>query len=144
MIGSIPSVTLARSPTPYPPPTPYPRLVSSSPKLPPPSPDSASITNPRPQVCDLPILTQQKEGSGVVALGCLCAIVFSSLAPLRRQCYSAFYFLTFPAFFTTIYYCTAYATPWILPPLAFYAADVLLRILRWRVVVARVEGRDGG
>ncbi|KAJ6483056.1 hypothetical protein DFH09DRAFT_1106962 [Mycena vulgaris] len=39
---------------------------------------------------DLPILTQQKEGSGVFALGCLCAIVFSSLAPLRRRCYSAF------------------------------------------------------
>ncbi|KAJ6486338.1 hypothetical protein DFH09DRAFT_1291578 [Mycena vulgaris] len=58
---------LARSPTPYP-----------------------SITNPCPQVWDLPILTQQKEGSGVVTLGCLCIIVFSSLAPLRRQCYSAF------------------------------------------------------
>ncbi|KAJ6454238.1 hypothetical protein DFH09DRAFT_1350931 [Mycena vulgaris] len=59
---------------PYAPPTPYPRLV-----------------------WDLPILTQQKEGSGVVALG----------------------FLTFPAFFTTICYRTAYAMPWLLPHLPY-------------------------
>lgn len=53
-------------------------------------------------------------------------------------------FLTFPAFFVTICYHTIYATPWIFPPIAFYAADVFLRVVRWRVVVGRVEGKDGG
>jgi ferric-chelate reductase len=114
-------------------------------------------------VWDLPILTQQKEGSGVAALGCLCVIVLSSIAPIRRWCYSAFLviqyvglvhlsalrshissFLTFPAFFITICYHTLYATPWIFPPIAFYAADVFLRVLRWRVVAARIEAQDGG
>ncbi|KAJ7431080.1 iron reductase [Mycena galericulata] len=98
-------------------------------------------------VYDLPILTQQKECSGVAALGVLCIIVLSSLASLRRWCYSAFlliHYLAFPAFFVTICYHTLYAVPWIFPPLAFYGADLLLRILRWRVVVGRAEARDGG
>ncbi|KAJ7501069.1 hypothetical protein B0H11DRAFT_2275407 [Mycena galericulata] len=98
-------------------------------------------------VYDLPILSQQKEGSGVAALGVLCVIVLSSIAPLRRWCYSAFlviHFLTFPAFFITVCYHTIYAPPWIFPPLAFYGADLLLRIFRWRVVVARVHGLPGG
>ncbi|KAJ7703720.1 ferric reductase like transmembrane component-domain-containing protein [Mycena rosella] len=98
-------------------------------------------------VWDLPILSQQKEGSGVAALACLCVIVLSSIAPVRRRCYSAFlviHFLTFPAFFITICYHTIYATPWIFPPIAFYAADVLLRLLRFRVVATRVKPRDGG
>ncbi|KAJ7710433.1 hypothetical protein B0H17DRAFT_1847 [Mycena rosella] len=98
-------------------------------------------------VWDLPILSQQKEGSGVAALGTLCVLVLSSLAPVRRLCYSGFlviHFLTFPAFFVTICYHTIYAPPWIFAPLAFYGADLLLRLLRFRVVVARVEGREAG
>ncbi|KAJ7361090.1 iron reductase [Mycena albidolilacea] len=98
-------------------------------------------------IFDLPILTQQKESSGVAALATLCIIVLTSVAPVRRWCYSAFlviHFLTFPAFFVTICYHTIYATPWIFPPIAFYAADVFLRVVRWRVVVGRVEGKDGG
>ncbi|KAJ7199408.1 hypothetical protein GGX14DRAFT_661928 [Mycena pura] len=95
-------------------------------------------------IYDLPILSQQKEGSGVAALSVLCVLVLTSAAPLRRWCYSAFlvcHFLTFPAFFITICYHTIYAMPWIVPPVAFYAADLLLRILRWRVVVGRVEAK---
>ncbi|KAJ6566192.1 hypothetical protein B0H19DRAFT_1025025 [Mycena capillaripes] len=95
----------------------------------------------------LPILTQQKEASGVAALGCLCVLVLTSFGVVRRRAYGLFlgvHFLTFPAFFITICYHTIYASPWIFPPLAFYAADVLVRMYRWRVVVARAEGREGG
>ncbi|KAJ7118343.1 hypothetical protein C8R44DRAFT_625928 [Mycena epipterygia] len=98
-------------------------------------------------IWDLPILSQQKEGSGVAALACLCVLVLSSIAPVRRWCYSLFivvHFLTFPAFFITICYHTLYASPWIFPPLAFYGADVVLRLFRFRVVVGRVEAKDGG
>ncbi|KAK6981550.1 iron reductase [Favolaschia claudopus] len=96
-------------------------------------------------VFDLPILTQQKEGSGVAALAALCLIALTSVAPVRRVWWSGFlvlHYLLFPAFFITICYHTIYASPWIFPPLAFYAADLLLRILvRWRVVVGRLEAR---
>ncbi|KAJ7925579.1 hypothetical protein B0H13DRAFT_2248863 [Mycena leptocephala] len=96
---------------------------------------------------DLPILTQQKEASGVAALTTLCLIVITSVAPVRRWCYAGFltvHYLLFPALFVTLCYHTIYATPWIFPPVAFYGADLLVRFLRWRVVVGRVEGRDGG
>ncbi|KAJ6492247.1 iron reductase [Mycena sanguinolenta] len=98
-------------------------------------------------VYNLPILSQQKEGSGVAALATLCVLVLTSFAPVRRRCYSLFlvvHFLTFPAFFVTICYHTIYAPPWIFPPVAFYAADVFVRIIRWRVVVGRVEAKEGG
>ncbi|KAJ7925707.1 hypothetical protein B0H13DRAFT_2654226 [Mycena leptocephala] len=36
----------------------------------------------------LPILTQQKEASGVAALATLCLIVLTSVAPVRRWCYA--------------------------------------------------------
>ncbi|KAJ6529454.1 hypothetical protein DFH09DRAFT_1250430 [Mycena vulgaris] len=88
-------------------------------------------------VWHLPILSQQKESSGIAAVGCLCVIVLTSVAPVRRWCYSGFlvvHFLAFPAFFITLCYHTIYATPWIFPPIAFYAADVLLRVVRWRVI----------
>ncbi|KAJ7069811.1 ferric reductase like transmembrane component-domain-containing protein [Mycena amicta] len=95
----------------------------------------------------LPILTQQKEGSGVAALAVLCVIMIASIAPLRRYSYSAFliiHYLTFPAFFIVICYHTLYAVPWIFPPLAFYGADLLIRFLRWRVVVGRIEAKGQG
>ena len=41
--------------------------------------------------------------------------------------------LSFTAFFITICYHTIYASPWIFPPLAFYGADVLLRLFRYRI-----------
>lgn len=41
-------------------------------------------------VWDLPILTQQKEASGVAALGVLCVLVLTSVVPLRRWCYRIF------------------------------------------------------
>ncbi|KAJ6534483.1 ferric reductase like transmembrane component-domain-containing protein [Mycena vulgaris] len=96
---------------------------------------------------NLPILSRQKEATGVAALGCLCIIVLSSVAPLRRRCYTLFlviHYLTFPTFFVTICYHTPFVYPWIFPPIAFYAFDVFLRLLKFRVVVARVRACDGG
>ena len=40
---------------------------------------------------DLPIIGQQKEGSGVAALGLLGVIVLTSLPIARRWCYQVFY-----------------------------------------------------
>lgn len=104
---------------------------------------------------NLPILGQQKETSGVAALALLCIIILSSLKPVRRFCYQAFWviqcvfsfhvyactspqlmppsMLSFVAFFITICYHTIYASPWIFPPLAFYGLDILMRMFRVRV-----------
>jgi len=50
--------------------------------------------------------------------------------------------LTYVAFFVTICYHTLYASPWIFPPLAFYRADVLLRLLRYRIKDAILTAQD--
>ncbi|EMD32717.1 hypothetical protein CERSUDRAFT_118461 [Gelatoporia subvermispora B] len=84
----------------------------------------------------LPILGQQKETSGVAALGVLGGIVLTSLKPVRRYFYQSFFILHvlgFVAFFITICYHTIYASPWIFPPLAFYGMDMLLRMFRYRI-----------
>ncbi|KAG7094335.1 hypothetical protein E1B28_007934 [Marasmius oreades] len=84
----------------------------------------------------LPILGQQKETTGVAALGVLCAIVLTALRPVRRWFYEVFWVihvLLFVAFFVTICYHTIYAPPWIFPPLAFYAFDMLLRLFKYRI-----------
>jgi hypothetical protein len=47
-------------------------------------------------------------------------------------------FLTFPAFFITICYHTIYAVPWIFPPLAFYAFDIIMRQFRYRIKDAQL------
>ncbi|KAJ7308728.1 hypothetical protein DFH08DRAFT_944369 [Mycena albidolilacea] len=73
-------------------------------------------------------------------------IVLTSVAPVRRWCYAAFlvlHYLLFPALFVTLCYSTIFAPPWILPPWAFHGADFLLQILRWQVVMGRVEGKEG-
>ncbi|KAL0575933.1 ferric-chelate reductase Frp1 [Marasmius crinis-equi] len=93
----------------------------------------------------LPILGQQKEGSGVAALGVLCALVLLSLRPIRRWGYEIFFVLhvlAFVAFFVTICYHTIYAPPWIFPPLAFYGFDILLRMLKYRIKDATLEAVD--
>jgi ferric-chelate reductase len=41
--------------------------------------------------------------------------------------------LAFAAFFITICYHTIFASPWIFPPLAFYGADMMLRLFRYRI-----------
>ncbi|KAH9926613.1 iron reductase [Epithele typhae] len=87
-------------------------------------------------IWDLPILGQQKETSGVAALGVLCGIVLTSLRPVRRWFYQSFFIvhvLGYVAFFITICYHTTYASPWIFPPLAFYGFDILLRVFRYRI-----------
>ncbi|CAK5275854.1 unnamed protein product [Mycena citricolor] len=94
----------------------------------------------------LPILTQQKEGSGVAALAVLLVLVLSSLGIVRRWAYATFlviHYLTFPAFFVTICYHTVYAIPWIFPAVALYTFDLTLRFFRWRVVASRIEAKNG-
>ncbi|KAJ3576050.1 hypothetical protein NP233_g685 [Leucocoprinus birnbaumii] len=83
-----------------------------------------------------PIIGQQKETSGVAALGLLCAIVITSARPVRKAFYEFFYIahtLAFVAFFVTVCYHTIYAPPWIFPPLAFYGLDMLSRFFRYRI-----------
>ncbi|KAH9926638.1 iron reductase [Epithele typhae] len=87
-------------------------------------------------VWGLPIIGQQKETSGVAALGVLCALILTSFRPLRRWFYQSFFIvhvLGYVAFFITICYHTTYASPWIFPPLAFYGFDMLLRLFRYRI-----------
>ncbi|KAG1830120.1 iron reductase [Suillus variegatus] len=93
----------------------------------------------------LAILGPQKETSGVASLALLCIIVLTSLRPVRRlfyECFFAIHVLTYVAFFVTICYHTMYASPWIFPPLAFYGADVLLRLFRYRIKDATLTAQD--
>ncbi|KAG1773263.1 iron reductase [Suillus placidus] len=93
----------------------------------------------------LSILGPQKETSGVASLALLCIIVLTSLRPVRRLFYEYFFvihILTYVAFFVTICYHTIYASPWIFPPLAFYGADVLLRLFRYRIKDATLTAPD--
>ncbi|KAF8060247.1 hypothetical protein FPV67DRAFT_1588099 [Lyophyllum atratum] len=90
---------------------------------------------------DMPILGQQKEGSGVAALGVMGVIVVSSLRPVRVWAWGVFYwvhFLAVPAFFITVCYHTIYAAPWIFPPIAIYAFDILMRAGRFRLKDAQL------
>ncbi|KAL0060941.1 ferric-chelate reductase Frp1 [Marasmius tenuissimus] len=94
---------------------------------------------------NLPILGQQKETSGVAALGVLCGLVLLSLRPVRRWGYEVFFVLhvlAYVAFFVTVCYHTIYAPPWIFPPLAFYGFDMLLRLLKYRIKDATLEAVD--
>ncbi|KAG2040872.1 iron reductase [Suillus americanus] len=93
----------------------------------------------------LQILGPQKETSGVASLALLCIIVLTSLRPVRRIFYEYFFVihvLTYVAFFVTVCYHTIYASPWIFPPLAFYGADVLLRLFRYRIKDATLTAPD--
>jgi ferric-chelate reductase len=93
----------------------------------------------------IPIIGAQKETSGVAALGVLCGLVLTSFKPVRKWFYDFFWVvhvLGFVAFFITICYHTIYAEPWIFPPLAFYAADMLLRMLRVRIKDASLTAVD--
>lgn len=48
----------------------------------------------------------------------------------------------FVAFFVTLCYHTIYASPWIFPPLALYGADMLLRLLKYRIKDATITAVD--
>ncbi|KAJ3795542.1 iron reductase [Lentinula aff. detonsa] len=94
---------------------------------------------------NIQIIGAQKETSGVAALGVLCGIVLTSLRPVRKWFWDFFWIvhvLGFVAFFITICYHTIYAIPWIFPPLAFYAADMLMRMLRVRIKDATLTAVD--
>ncbi|KAF8549686.1 iron reductase [Imleria badia] len=93
----------------------------------------------------LPILGPQKETSGVASLAMLGCIVLFSLRPIRRWFYQVFFLihvLTFVAFFVCVCYHSIYASPWIFPPLAFYGADMFLRLLRYRFKGASITAPD--
>ncbi|KIK15846.1 hypothetical protein PISMIDRAFT_16235 [Pisolithus microcarpus 441] len=93
----------------------------------------------------LPIIGPQKETSGVATFSVLGTIVLTSLRPVRRLFYQAFYFvhvLTFVAFFVTVRYHTLYAEPWIFPALAFFGADAFLRFFRYRIKDAKLSAPD--
>ncbi|KAG1796550.1 hypothetical protein EV424DRAFT_1546980 [Suillus variegatus] len=93
----------------------------------------------------LAILGPQKVTSGVASLALLSIIVLMSLRPVRRlfyECFFVVHVLTYVAFFVTICYHMLYASPWIFPPLAFYGADVLLRLFRYRIQDATLTAQD--
>ncbi|KAF8126327.1 iron reductase [Boletus edulis] len=86
-----------------------------------------------------------RKQSGVASLAMLGCIVLLSLRPIRRWFYQAFFALhvvTFVAFFVCVCYHSIYASPWIFPPLAFYGADMFLRLLRYRFKDATVTAPD--
>ncbi|KAJ3889050.1 iron reductase [Lentinula edodes] len=94
---------------------------------------------------DIQIIGAQKETSGVAALGVLGGIVLTSFRPVRKLFWNFFWVvhvLGFVAFFITICYHTIYAVPWIFPPLAFYAADMFMRMLRVRIKDAYLTAVD--
>ncbi|KAG2099236.1 iron reductase [Suillus discolor] len=93
----------------------------------------------------LAILGPQKETSGVASLALLCIIVLTSLRPVRRlfyECFFIIHILTYVAFVVAMCYHTPYASPWIFPPLAFYGADILLRLFRYRIKAATLTTQD--
>ncbi|VDB95683.1 unnamed protein product [Peniophora sp. CBMAI 1063] len=84
----------------------------------------------------LQILGSDKETTGVAALACLCLIVLLSVRPVRAFAYQFFFYThvcLYVAFFVCVCYHTIYAAPWIFPPIALYAADVLMRMFRFRI-----------
>ncbi|KAJ4480196.1 iron reductase [Lentinula aciculospora] len=94
---------------------------------------------------NIQIIGAQKETSGVAALGVLGGIVLTSFRPVRKWSWDFFWVvhvLGFVAFFITICYHTVYAPPWIFPPLAFYAADIFMRMLRVRIKDADLTAVD--
>ncbi|KAJ7701243.1 ferric reductase like transmembrane component-domain-containing protein [Mycena rosella] len=94
-----------------------------------------------------PILSRDKGASGVAAFVCLVVIVLSSVSPLRRWSYKMFlvvHYITFPAFLIAISCHTPFVTPWIIPSLVLYALDVLVRLLKLRIVAGRVRAYPGG
>ncbi|KAF9072860.1 ferric reductase like transmembrane component-domain-containing protein [Rhodocollybia butyracea] len=98
-------------------------------------------------IYDIQIIGAQKETSGVAALGVLCGIVLTSLKPVRKMFWDFFWVvhvLGFVSFFITICYHSIYAIPWIFPPVAFYAADLLMRMLRVRIKDATLTSVDHG
>jgi hypothetical protein len=50
--------------------------------------------------------------------------------------------LAFVAFFVVICYHTIYASPWIVPPLAFYGLDMLMRMFKYRIKDATLTPVD--
>ncbi|KAG8985734.1 hypothetical protein FRB90_004485 [Tulasnella sp. 427] len=91
------------------------------------------------------LLTEDKERRGEATYALLCLIVLGSLKPVRRFAYNyfyAFHTLATTAFFISICYHTPYAVPWVVPPVAFYTFDFLVRLIRMRFKDAYLEAPD--
>ena len=58
---------------------------------------------------------------------------FRCSSPAWLMSVAACSILGFVAFCVTICYHTIYASPWIFPPLAFYGADILMRMFKVRI-----------
>ncbi|KAG8946173.1 hypothetical protein FRC04_012028 [Tulasnella sp. 424] len=90
-------------------------------------------------------LTQDKERRGQATYALLCLIVLGSLKPVRRYAYNffyAFHTVVTTAFFVSVCYHTPYAVPWVIPPVAFYTFDFLVRLIRMRFKDAYLEAPD--
>ncbi|KAG8999417.1 hypothetical protein FRB94_006197 [Tulasnella sp. JGI-2019a] len=88
---------------------------------------------------------EEKELRGYTTFSLLCLIVLSSLRPIRRFAYDFFYALHVAlviAFLVAVNYHTPYAIPWIVPPVAFYSFDLLVRVIRMRFKDAFLEAPD--
>ncbi|KAG8876946.1 hypothetical protein FRB98_006957 [Tulasnella sp. 332] len=88
---------------------------------------------------------EEKELRGYGTYTLLCLIVLSSLKPVRRFAYDFFYALHIAlviGFLVAVNYHTPYAVPWVVPPVAFYAFDLLVRVIRMRFKDAYVEALD--
>ncbi|KAH7104492.1 iron reductase [Auriculariales sp. MPI-PUGE-AT-0066] len=91
------------------------------------------------------VLREDKRSTGLSALGLLCVLVASSLGPVRRFCYQVFFgihVVTYTAFFILVCYHTEYAPPYIIPAVSFYAFDMFVRMLRFRIKDATLEACD--
>lgn len=107
-------------------------------------------------------LKEEKEMRGMFAYGTLCFMVLLSLSPVRNYTYQLFFFsqweldtsyillwlilfssiLGSVTFFVLVCHHTPYAAPWIYPPLAFYAFDLFVRLLRFRFKTATLSAED--
>ncbi|KIY64942.1 iron reductase [Cylindrobasidium torrendii FP15055 ss-10] len=92
------------------------------------------------------ILGATKETYGIAALAVLCVIVLTSVRWARSWSYETFFLfhvVGFVSFFVVLCYHTPYARPWIFPPIAFYALDISMRMLRIRIKDAELKAVDG-
>ncbi|KIO20576.1 hypothetical protein M407DRAFT_245747 [Tulasnella calospora MUT 4182] len=91
------------------------------------------------------LVSEDKERRGEATYALLCLIVLGSLKPVRRYAYNyfyAFHTVVTTAFFISLCYHTPYAVPWVIPPVAFYTFDFLVRLIRMRFKDAYLEAPD--
>ncbi|KAG8907768.1 hypothetical protein FRB99_002267 [Tulasnella sp. 403] len=91
------------------------------------------------------LITGEKEKRGQATYALLGLVVLTSLLPVRRWGYNLFFaahIVLVTTFFVSLCYHTPYAVPWIVPPVSFYAFDLLVRLVRMRFKDAYLEAPD--